>query len=93
MDMLKSFSAEQGTDTQTERFRPMSETEMLELSTQEVSFGYPATEYRTTHPDTVDPSKIAKMTPEEFNDFLVAITLVEDYRSIPKSMRPASQRL
>lgn len=74
----------------TREERPMSETEMLELATKTIPFGYPATPYRTMHPDTVDPSDIAKMNDEEFNDFLVALDLIEDYRAIPKNSRPSS---
>ena len=43
------------------------------------------------HPDDVDPSDIAGMNDREFNDFLVALDLVEDYRTIPRSARPSSQ--
>ena len=32
----------------------------FELATKTIPFGYPATPYRTMHPDTVDPSDIAK---------------------------------
>ena len=69
----------------------MSETEMLALATETIPFGYPATRYRTMHPDTVNPSDIANMNDEEFNDFLVALNLIEDYRTIPKSARPSSR--
>lgn len=74
----------------TQEEQSMSETEMLELATKTIPFGYPATPYRTMHPDTVDPSDIATMNDEEFNDFLVALDLIEDYRAIPKSSRPSS---
>lgn len=49
--------------------RPMGETEMLALATETIPFSYPATRYRTMHPDTVKPSDIANMNDEEFNDF------------------------
>ena len=75
----------------TQEEQSMSETEMLELTTKTIPFGYPATPYRTMHPDTVIPSDIAKMNDEEFNDFLVALNLIEDYRTIPKSARPSSR--
>lgn len=71
--------------------QPMSEIEMLELMTATIPFGYPATRYRTMHPDTVKPSDIANMNDEEFNDFLVVLNLIEDYRTIPKSARPLSR--
>ena len=67
----------------------MSETEMLELATKTIFFGYPATPYRTMHPDTVDPSDIAKMNDEEFNDFLVALNLIEDYAAAATGLAPA----
>lgn len=70
---------------------PMSETEMLEFMAGKTKYGYPATRYRTMHPDEVDPSDIAKMSEEEFNDFLIALDLVEDYRAIPRSARPSSR--
>ena len=70
---------------------PMSETEMLALATETIPFDYPATPYRTMHPDTVNPADIASMNDEEFNDFLVALNLIEDYRTIPKSARPSSR--
>ena len=69
----------------------MGETEMLALATETIPFNYPATRYRTMHPDTVKPSDIANMNDEEFNDFLVALNLIEDYRTIPKSARPSSR--
>lgn len=72
--------------------RPMmGETEMLALATETIPFDYPATPYRTMHPDTVNPADIASMNDEEFNDFLVALNLIEDYRTIPKSARPSSR--
>lgn len=71
--------------------KPMSETEMLEFMTGKTKYGYPATRYRTMHPDEVDPSDFAKMSDEEFNDFLIALNLVEDYRTIPRSARPSSR--
>ena len=51
----------------------------------------PPLAYRTMHPDDVDPSDIAGMNDREFNDFLVALDLVEDCRAIPESARPSSQ--
>ena len=69
----------------------MGETEMLKFMAGKTEYGYPATRYRTMHPDEVDPSDIANMNDEEFNDFLVALDLIEDYRAIPKSARPSSR--
>ena len=69
--------------------KPMSETEMLKFMAGKTKYGYPATCYRTMHPDEVDPSDFAKMSDEEFNDFLIALNLVEDYRTIPRSARPS----
>ena len=69
----------------------MDKTEMLEFMTGKTEYGYYATRYRTMHPDEVDPSDIAKMSDEEFNDFLVALNMVEDYRAIPRSARPSSR--
>lgn len=71
--------------------KPMSETEMLQLMAEKTECSYSATRYRTIHPDTVKPSEIAGMNDEEFNDFLEAICLVEDYRAIPRSSRPPSR--
>lgn len=83
------------TDTGGEELAPerelMGETEMLALATETIPFDYPATPYRTMHPDTVNPADIANMNDEEFNDFLVALNLIEDYRTIPKSARPSSR--
>lgn len=45
---------------------PMSETELLEFMAGRIKYGYPATRYRTMHPDDVDPSDIAKMSGEEW---------------------------
>ena len=70
---------------------PMIETEMLEFMTGKTEYGYPATRYRTMHPDEVDPSDIASMDDMEFNDFLVALDMIEDYRAIPRSARPSSR--
>ena len=56
-----------------------------------IKYGYPATRYRTMHPDDVDPSDIAKKSGEEFNDHLVALNIVLDYRAIPVDARPLSQ--
>ncbi len=70
---------------------PMSETEMLEFMAGRTEYSYPATRYRTMHPDEVDPSDIASMDDMEFNDFLVALNMIEDYRTIPRSARPLSQ--
>lgn len=78
-------------DKTTPDKQPMSETEMLELMAKTTPFGYPPTRYRTTHPDTVSPSEIAHMNDEEFNDFLVALDWVLDYRTIPRSARPSSR--
>lgn len=36
------------------------------------------------HPDEVDPSDFAKMSDKEFNDYLVALDIVLDYRAIPQ---------
>ena len=69
----------------------MDKTEMLEFMTGKTEYGYSATRYRTMHPDEVDPSDIAKMSDEEFNDFSVALNMVEDYRAIPRSARPSSR--
>ena len=69
----------------------MSETEMLKIMTGGIEYRYPATRYRTMHPDDVDPSDIAGMNDREFNDFLVALDLVEDCRAIPESARPSSR--
>lgn len=71
--------------------KPMSETEILKFMAGKTKYGYPATRYRTMHPDDVDPSDIAGMNDREFNDFLVALDLVEDCRAIPESARPSSQ--
>jgi len=71
--------------------QPMSETEMLELATADIPFGYPPTRYRTMHPDEVDPSDFAEMSDEEFNDYLVALDIILDYRAIPRSSRPPSR--
>lgn len=70
---------------------PMSEAELLEFMAGRIEYGYPATRYRTMHPDDVDPSDIAKMSGEEFNDHLVALDIVLDYRAIPRNARPLSQ--
>lgn len=43
------------------------------------------------HPDEVDPSDIASMDDMEFNDFLVALNMIEDYRTIPENARPSSR--
>ena len=80
-----------GGEELTQDKQPMSETEMLELMAKTPPFGYPPTRYRTTHPDTVSPSEIAHMNDEEFNDFLVALDWVLDYRTIPRSARPSSR--
>ena len=69
----------------------MSEAELLEFMAGRIEYGYPATRYRTMHPDNVDPSDIAKMSGEEFNDHLVALDIVLDYRAIPRSARPSSR--
>jgi len=50
----------------------------------ETEYGYPPTRYRTMHPDEVDPSDFAKMSDKEFNDYLVALDIVLDYRAIPQ---------
>lgn len=64
---------------------------MLEFMTGKTEYGYPATRYRTMHPDEVDPSDIASMDDMKFNDFLVALDMIEDYRAIPRSARPSSR--
>lgn len=69
----------------------MGETEMLKFMAGKTEYGYSATRYRTMHPDEVDPSDIANMNDEEFNDFLVALDLIKYYRAIPKSARPSSR--
>lgn len=71
--------------------QPMSEIEMLELMTAAIPFGYPPTRYRTMHPDEVDPSDFAEMSDEEFNDYLVALDIILDYRAIPGGARPLSR--
>lgn len=71
--------------------QPMSEIEMLKLMTAAIPFGYPPTRYRTTHPDEVDPSDFAEMSDEEFNDYLVVLDIILDYRAIPRGARPLSR--
>ena len=43
------------------------------------------------HPDEVDPSDFAEMSDEEFNDYLVALDIILDYRAIPGGARPLSR--
>ena len=43
------------------------------------------------HPDEVDPSDFAEMSEEEFNDYLVALDIILDYRAIPRGARPLSR--
>jgi len=45
------------------------------------------------HPDEVDPSDFAEMSDEEFNDYLVALDIILDYRAIPRGARPLSSRM
>mgnify|MGYP000909242926 CR=1 FL=1 len=73
--------------------KPMSETEMLQLMAEKTEYGYPATRYRTMHPDEVDPSDFAEMSDEEFNDHLVALDIILDCRAISRGARPLSSRM
>ena len=45
------------------------------------------------HPDEVDPSDFAEMSDEEFNDYLVALDIILDYRAIPRGALPLSSRI
>jgi hypothetical protein len=50
----------------------MSEYDVLVFAAQILKYAYPATQYRTRHPDTVTPAEIAAMDPYEFSDFATA---------------------
>ena len=67
----------------------MSEDEVLVFAAQILKYDYPATEYRTRHPDTVTPAEIAAMDPYEFSDFATAQSVIDNFRTIPRSCRRA----
>mgnify|MGYP006876548602 CR=1 FL=1 len=50
-------------------------------------YDYPATQYRTRHPDTVTPAEIAAMDSYEFSDFATAQSVIDDFRAIPRAYR------
>ena len=73
---------------QCEEKTGMSEYDALELAaTTILKYDYPATEYRTRHPDTVTPAGIAAMDPHEFSDFATAQSVIDDFRTIPPACR------
>ena len=65
----------------------MSEYDVLVFAARILKYGYPATEYRTRHPDTVTPAEIAAMDPYEFSDFATAQSVIDDFRAIPPAHR------
>ena len=65
----------------------MSEDEVLVFAATTLKCDYPATQYRTRHPDTVTPAEIAAMDPYEFSDFATAQSVIDDFRTIPPAHR------
>ena len=65
----------------------MSEYDVLVFAAQILKYAYPATQYRTRHPDTVTPAEIAAMDPYEFSDFATAQSVIDDFRTIPRAHR------
>lgn len=65
----------------------MSEDDVLVFAARILKYGYPATEYRTRHPDTVTLAEIAAMDPHEFSDFATAQSVIDDFRAIPPAHR------
>ena len=73
---------------QCEENTGMSEYDALELAATTIfKYDYPATQYRTRHPDTVTPAEIAAMDPHEFSDFATAQSVIDDFRTIPPACR------
>ena len=65
----------------------MSEDEVLVFAATTLKYDYPATQYRTRHPDTVTPAEIAAMDPYEFSDLATAQSVIDDFRTIPPAHR------
>lgn len=57
------------------------------FAAQILKYGYPATQCRTRHPDTVIPAEIEAMDPHEFSDFATAQSVIDDFRTIPRAHR------
>jgi hypothetical protein len=72
---------------QCEEKTGMSEYDVLDFAARTLKYDYPATQYRTRHPDTVTPAEIAAMDPYEFSDFATAQSVIDDFRTIPPTHR------